>query len=645
MISSRRVRSIALGAAVIACTVVGTPKPAQAQSVARSSTKFGIYYLGWHCVMSDTSQNMYNPYRNSSSGNEPRDITKAIADPSKWGATVEFHWWSKPEDGYYCLSTDTTLLAKHANLLKEAGVDFIYYDATNWENYNSSDSTQHSAVQSFATLVDVWKDIPGAPKIAIWAPLTANGDMVTTLLAILNATSQTRALRFLHDDDPTDSVPAKPLLIAMDDVLGLLPDATTVATLSNDYTIRRMWSFREGGQPSAYWSYLERCGSNFKASGGTDACGQRASLRAGGVVEQVPVAPSYQAFQLMTDTANAVPKFRGKTFWQQFKRAFDLGPELVMITGWNEWIAQRGCTNNGTPPAYVPCSDPGASTTMSNGKMVFADQYDVEYNRDMEPAETAASMGRFYYNLMKECVLAYKADTLCSQPSTPIANFDAVTTSAVDGIAGGWAFDPNNPGDPITVHIYFYPPSGAPTVVGASTTGYRPDVNAAYGIAGNHGFTIAVPKALYNGSTYTVRVYAIDNQDPSGASNVEAQDSPHTFNYANQVPVGTQDTPASDGTVFGWAFDPNHPGEGQTIHVQYYNPVNWSLVTTAVTSTTGYRPDVNAVYGISGNHGYAARYCNGQQLYAVAYAFDLNSGVPQNLGGQYIAACTAPPAP
>ena len=95
----------------------------------------------------------------------------------------------------------------------------------------------------------------------------------------------------------------------------------------------------------------------------------------------------------------------------------------------------------------------------------------------------------------------------------------------------------------------------------------------------------------------------------------------------------------ADGTVYGWAYDPNHPSETQAIHVQYYNTTTWALLTTVQTTTAETRPDVNSAIGITGTHGYRARFCNAQQLYAVAYAFDLNSGTPTNLGGRYVAAC------
>jgi hypothetical protein len=222
----------------------------------------------------------------------------------------------------------------------------------------------------------------------------------------------------------------------------------------------------------------------------------------------------------------------------------------------------------------------------------------------------------------------------------PSGRFDAVTATAVDGVASGWAYDPDSSSSTsIAVHVYFYPPSGSPIIVPAITSGYRSDVNAAYGLSGYHGFYVPVPKSLYNGSTYTVRAYGIDAQDPSGSWNVELTNSPRTMTYANQPPIGTQDVPMADGSVYGWAYDPNHPSETQVVHVQYYNTTTWALLTTIVTSTTGARPDVNSAYGITGNHGYLTRYCNGQQLYAVAYAFDLNSGTPTNLGGRYVAAC------
>ncbi len=71
---------------------------------------------------------------------------------------------------------------------------------------------------------------------------------------------------------------------------------------------------------------------------------------------------------------------------------------------------------------------------------------------------------------------------------------------------GGWAFDPDHPEAEIAIHIYV----DGQFAGNGETKGYRPDVNAAYGITGNHGFTFPVDIAKFGPGTHNVCAYGID---------------------------------------------------------------------------------------------------------------------------------------
>jgi len=64
--------------------------------------------------------------------------------------------------------------------------------------------------------------------------------------------------------------------------------------------------------------------------------------------------------------------FSGRNFAEQWDRAFQLDPEFVFITGWNEWIAMRF-------PRTAPFH--GATEQAVN----FVDLFNQEYSRDIEP--------------------------------------------------------------------------------------------------------------------------------------------------------------------------------------------------------------------------------------------------------------------
>ncbi len=90
--------------------------------------------------------------------------------------------------------------------------------------------------------------------------------------------------------------------------------------------------------------------------------------------------------------------------------------------------------------------------------------------------------------------------------SLPIANLDAANCS----IIGGWAFDPDVSGQSIDVHIHRDGPAGSSVdAVATTANGDRPDVDAYFGISGNHGFTISTPGVYKDGNAHSGYLYAI----------------------------------------------------------------------------------------------------------------------------------------
>ena len=90
---------------------------------------------------------------------------------------------------------------------------------------------------------------------------------------------------------------------------------------------------------------------------------------------------SFQKGKLEEDLATD----EGRNFAEQWTRAYELDPEFVMITGWNEWIAGRWTRGD---------------------KHVFVDQFNREYSRDIEPMRGGHLDN--YYLQMVEGIRRYK---------------------------------------------------------------------------------------------------------------------------------------------------------------------------------------------------------------------------------------------
>ena len=88
----------------------------------------------------------------------------------------------------------------------------------------------------------------------------------------------------------------------------------------------------------------------------------------------------------------------GHNFQEQWKRAFELAPPFVMVTGWNEWIAGRW----GNP----------------KGPITFVDQFTQEYSRDIEPMK--GGHGDNYYWQLVANVRRYKGVPPLPKASAPV---------------------------------------------------------------------------------------------------------------------------------------------------------------------------------------------------------------------------------
>ena len=183
-------------------------------------------------------------------------------------------------------------------------------------------------------------------------------------------------------------------------ILTNVADESRVNVLSPRYTIRTMWGLEDTGNR---WSFLSKCAPGFKQSQGNQPCNQRVAT-VNGQPEQISVAAAYQETG-MSDKRTAVPKFNGKTFARQFQTVFDSpSVPVVIITGWNEWVVQRGCYDAND----IPTADNSKCVVDSfpDGSKIFTDEYDIEYSKDIEPAKN--ERGDFYYQLMKSCIQKFR---------------------------------------------------------------------------------------------------------------------------------------------------------------------------------------------------------------------------------------------
>ncbi|MBM4355270.1 MAG: hypothetical protein FJ109_16040, partial [Deltaproteobacteria bacterium] len=198
---------------------------------------------------------------------------------------------------------------------------------------------------------------------------------------------------------------------------------------------------------------------------------------------------------------------------------------------------------------------------------------------------------------------------------SPIGNLDGVWP---EGLAVGWAIDPDAPGSAVSMHFYLDGPYGTGAWLGmASANLPRPDVNAATGLSGDHGFSFVLPATAKDGNPHTLYAYAI-NIGSSAEHSVATQefvldaagdpppDDPGEPepDSGDNPPIGNLEGVWPEGLAVGWALDPDSLLTSIDMHFYLDGPYG-AGVSLGMASANLPRPDKNAVTGLPGDHGFA----------------------------------------
>ncbi len=366
----------ALGRAVPMAEQAGAPRP---------DHFVGIFYFLWHGA-------------NWKRG--PYDIGKIFAadpeamkkpDAAGWGPMGYPHYWGEPLFGYY-RSDDPWVLRKHAQMLANAGVDTLIFDTTNAEIYRDT----------FLKLCEVFaqarRDGVHAPQI-VFMVNTKAGETARKIFEALYKPGLFPELWFRWQ--------GKPLLICD-------PEKAD-AELKNFFTLRRAhWPFEmvntkdawhwEAAFPQPYGFHDDpkkpeqvnvSVAQNLRASDGKVTNMSHGDARGRGFHDG-----------MQDGSRTAID--RGLNCDEQWRRALQLDPPFVMVTGWNEWIAGR---------------------FNSQGPLTFVDQFNEEFSRDIEPMN--GGHGDNYYYQFVAGIRRYKG----ARAVTPVQSRHI----SIDGDFSDWS--------------------------------------------------------------------------------------------------------------------------------------------------------------------------------------------------------------
>ena len=322
---------------------------------------------------------------------------EALWDCMMEGGEGHPHYWAEPYFGYYS-SNDEWVLRKHAYMLAEAGVDFVFFDTTN----NNLHTVTHRA------LLKVWEEVRqegyAVPKICF---------MVGSYEAEFAELYNTIYKAGLYED-LWFYWEGKPLVLVTGD-FPMSDEARSFFSLRYSWAVghTNWYGDRKGINCwpwNASWPQVPGYGDSRDDLEQTVVmCGFGATVGRSLYNNKMPRlatkdTPWEFGFPLMEDYTPY-----GLQFGQQFDKAIDRDPPLMMITGWNEWITGRwdnvgagaGAGGQVIAGQYSVSATPGQKETT-----YFVDSFNPEYSRDIEPMK--GGFGDNYLYQMAERVREYK---------------------------------------------------------------------------------------------------------------------------------------------------------------------------------------------------------------------------------------------
>ncbi len=173
---------------------------------------------------------------------------------------------------------------------------------------------------------------------------------------------------------------------------------------------------------------------------------------------------------------------------------------------------------------------------------------------------------------------------------------EAVTSGVQEVTVTGWAFDPDDRGASVEVQVWVDDEGHS---IG-TTDVYRPDVNDAFGLTGNHGFSKTV--STERTGAVKVSIHAVNIGPGQWAADstyliIQSRDE-YSAEHSARICIDSASGGVRQVSISGWAYDPDDKTAPVSIEA-WIDGVGYGLGETNI-----YRADVNDAFGLEGNHGF-----------------------------------------
>ena len=344
-------------------------------------------------------------------------LNEHLTEPGQSGG----YFWAEPYFGYY-KSNSAWVFRKHAYQLEAAGVDFIFLDFTNGAYYPGE----------LQVLLDTWLELrregTDTPDICVFS-----GGSYGAVMGALRG-SMYSAEGFRKYGELFYQYEGKPLALVNDFPL-TAPSSDLEAWMADTFTLRNCWAWKDedGG-----WNWLQeyrKGGNSFRYSlggPGRDVNGNFEQLAL--CMGHHPTTSKGRSFIgnnptrcPENDYGFSMDSGAGLGFAHQFEAIMHFDPNMVMITGWNEWTAGLNQTSSGYPN-FAGSKDLGFQ---------FVDQFSPEFSRDGEPMKLRdgeeVGFGDNYYYQMTGYIRQYKGTGAVTQASGQVS-IDLASNAAWENV-------------------------------------------------------------------------------------------------------------------------------------------------------------------------------------------------------------------
>jgi len=343
----------------------------------------GLFYWTWHGGRSQQydygiNQRIIDRY------NGPESDIKANPNYGGWKSQAV---WNESLYGIYS-GFDEWVLRKHMEQLSAIGVDGLFFDATNGTNVWTG-----GYMNLARTIHQMHTEGTPTPGIAFMLPFGRTD---------WNEVSLERIYESMYSlglySDTWYYWDGKPVVMAMSESLNSAPTpekAEQHEEMLDFFTFRAPQpDYRRGQTRSDHWPWLEIYpqhafgeSKKYGCEAVTVSVAQNSNDAGLEAMNGENIYGRSFTYKDRFKNLSPISKFYGYNFIEQWDRAFELNPEFVFVTGWNEWT--------------VTYHDKWQYT-----EGAFPDQYNDEYSRDLEP--TKGELKDTYYLLFANKIREFK---------------------------------------------------------------------------------------------------------------------------------------------------------------------------------------------------------------------------------------------